>query len=666
LLTLATAGLTALLMLGCSSGHSSGPSAAGPAIQQPQRHDALSREEFNQRAAAHFLPLYWRDDANHDGAIEPRELAVLWGYPESDVSRWVDQSGDFSNRFEEAYASLTHPEEPSATTADGTRDAAVRAELAQGIPTLVETDLRSDTAADRAMVRHLMRTAELIEKLYAREKGVLELEGRIPPDDLASRALFHRNQSPFCEAPRTQSNPACTAVVPRPPHLVGLYPTDIQSETGFCDRLARAPNASELMDHFSIVVAGRTPGTFAPLAFSAAYREDMSALASTLELAAQGYGKEEPALTAYLRAAARAFRNNDWASADRAWVAMNASNSKWFVRIAPDEVYYDPCAWKAGFALQLARIDPSSLEWQKRLDPYRNEMEQALAALAGAPYVARDVKFKLPDFIEVALNAGDQRAPMGATVGQSLPNWGETARRTTVMTNLYTDPDSLARRARTEASIFCAATSAKPGDAKRDDLVGSLLHEAAHNLGPGHEHRVNGADAVTAFGGPLASTLEELKAQNSALFLTYWLQPKGVFTAEQTDAVERSAVSWAFGHISRGMYAADGTPRNYSQLAAIQIGSFMASGAIEWKPQEMAANGADQGCIEIHFDKLADAVRALEETVLKIKAQNDRSGAERLEAQYVDDNDEYARTKQVVTERWLRAPKASFVYSLLF
>ena len=345
---------------------------------------------------------------------------------------------------------------------------------------------------------------------------------------------------------------------------------------------------------------------------------------------------------------------------------MNASNSKWYVRIAPDEVYYDPCAWKAGFALQLARIDPSSLEWQKRLEPYRNDMEQALAALAGAPYTAREVKFTLPDFIEVALNAGDQRAPMGATVGQSLPNWGETPRRTVVMTNLYADPDSLARRARTEASVFCAATNAKPGDAKRDDLIGSLLHEAAHNLGPGHEHRVNGADAVTAFGGPLASTLEELKAQNSALFLTYWLQPKGVFTAEQTDAVERSAVSWAFGHISRGMYAADGTPRNYGQLAAIQVGSFMASGAIEWKPQEMAANGADQGCIEIHFDKLPDAVQALEATVLKIKAQNDRAGAERLKTQYVDDNDEYARTKQVVTERFLRAPKASFVYSLLF
>ncbi len=37
------------------------------------------------------------------------------------------------------------------------------------------------------------------------------------------------------------------------------------------------------------------------------------------------------------------------------------------------------------------------------------------------------MKFKLPDFIDVVLNAGDQRNPHGATIGQSLPNWGPVA-----------------------------------------------------------------------------------------------------------------------------------------------------------------------------------------------------------------------------------------------
>ncbi len=37
-----------------------------------------------------------------------------------------------------------------------------------------------------------------------------------------------------------------------------------------------------------------------------------------------------------LRAAAQAFTDNDWDPADEAWAAMNARNSRWYVRVAPD------------------------------------------------------------------------------------------------------------------------------------------------------------------------------------------------------------------------------------------------------------------------------------------------------------------------------------------
>src|SRR5579872_6304194 len=183
------AAVLALLLLafgGCGS-HTQQPASQATA---PKRHDAFSREEFNRRAAAHFLPLFWRDDANHDGAIEPDELAILWGYPESDQNRWIDQSGDFTSRFEEAYASLLAPDVQSTDPGERKRHELVLAELAQATPTLVQTDLRKDSAAERAMVRHLMHAGELIEKLFARQRGVLELEARIPPEDLASRALF--------------------------------------------------------------------------------------------------------------------------------------------------------------------------------------------------------------------------------------------------------------------------------------------------------------------------------------------------------------------------------------------------------------------------------------------------------------------------------------------
>ncbi len=633
----------------------------------PLPYSAMDRETFNFRAAEFFVPLFWREDSNKNGALEPDELALLTAVPRDERSIWIDESGKFTAEFAQTYEQLRQgspaPQEP----AEQNRQKLVRDELAQGRPTLVETDLTQSTEGEKKFLNHMLEAADLIERLYAKQKGVFAMQSQISPGDTASQAMFHRNQSPFCVQPRTENDPACTAVTPKPPRAVGLYPAEIQSDPKFCAMLERQPNASALMDHFSVVVPGDRPNTFKAVPYHEAYGQEMSAIAATLEEAAMTLGDDEAALKKYLNAAAHAFRTNDWEPANEAWVAMNAQNSKWFLRIAPDEVYYDPCAWKAGFALQLALINPESLDWQRKLDPLKNEMEGRLAQMAGPPYKARNVNFAIPDFIDVVLNAGDKRPPSGATVGQSLPNWGPVAEkggRTVAMTNFYTDADSQAVQAGLMASMFCAKTNELATTTPRESIIGSLLHEAAHNLGPSHEYKVNGKVADQVFGGPLASTLEELKAQTTSLYLTDWLATKGIFTPEEVRKIHVRDMAWAFGHISRGMYAADGSPRNYSQLAAMQIGFFLRDGGLEWHADETAANGKDKGCIEVNFDKLSSSIEALETAVLKIKGSGDRKGAEALQAQYVDADDDYTQIKKTIAERWLRSPKASFVYSI--
>jgi hypothetical protein len=627
--------------------------------------NTLTRAQFNDATAQRFLPLFWREDANGDGTLQATELAVLWGLPDDDAALWIDATGAFTPRFLETYNSLSTP----AATPPDARQQAVLSELAQSAPTLVYTDLSQDSPGERQMVAHLQSAAKGIERLYARQNGVLGMAEKIPADDLASRAMFHRNQSPFCEAPQTENDANCVALLPRPTRTSGLYPAAIQQQPGFCQRLEKEPNATALMeDHFSVVADDPSkPGRFITVPYPQAWAEDMQSVAKDLNAAADALGTTEAAFVAYLRAAATAFGTNDWEPANRAWKAMNATNSKWFSRVAPDEVYYDPCAWKAGFALQLARINPDSIQWQQKLEPLKKEMEQKLAALAGAPYKARDVNFALPDFIDVVLNAGDQRSASGATIGQSLPNWGAVAAaggRTVAMTNLYTDADSIARRNEQHAAVLCKASYDAYPSGSKESVFNSLLHEAAHNLGPSHDYAVAGKTAPQAFGGPLASTLEELKAQNSALYLTSFLVEKGVFTDEDRRKILRDDMTWAFGHISRGMYDASGTPRNYSQLAAIQIGSFLEAGALAWNADELAANGKDKGCMSIDYDKLPAAVEKLEKEVLGIKARADRKGAEALKAKHVDAKDQFADIRAAIAERYLRTPKANFVYSI--
>jgi len=633
--------------------------------EAPLVYNAVSRLDFNRRAAEEFLPLFWREDANGDATLQPGELAVLFGPPDDDATLWVEDEA-FTLKFVEAYAKLRRAPSPG-TGADANRQQVVREELAQGAPTLVLTDMSGYSGAEQQMVRHMIRVAGLIEKLYARQNGVLDAEARIPRDDMASRALFRRNQSPFCEQPLTEKNPTCNALAQRPKRISGLYPAQVQDLPGFCQRLDEATKGAVVADHFNVVIGDASPESWKSVPFTEVWTEDMSAIAQELRGAAESFGTTEMMLVDYLRAAADSFISNDWEPANRAWVAMNATNSRWYVRVGPDEVYFDPCAWKGGFALQLARINPDSIAWQEKLGPQKAVMEQQVAKLAGPPYKARNVQFKLPDFIDVVLNAGDQRKPTGATVGQSLPNWGPVAAaggRTTAMTNLYTDPDSTARGKALQSSVFCKATDALHAPKGKEQVLESLLHEAAHNLGPSHDYRAGGKTAPEAFGGPLASTLEELKAQNTSLYLLSLLEARGVLEPDEVLRTLRGGLAWALGHISRGMYEADGKPRNYSHVGAIQIGSFIESGALKWMAGEKTANGEQTGCIEVDYAKLPAAIEQLETTVLQIKARGDRAGAEKLLAKYVDDKEDYSRIKAAVSERYLRSPKASFVYSI--
>lgn len=647
------------------------PSAKAPESVPAQASDdsafdRIPRLDFNRLAVAHNLPFFWRTDANSDGTLQPSELVITWSHTAHTRAEFVGDESRFTPAFNALYEQLLKPDSVSGlSTQELERRAMVRLELTQGRTTLVESDFSKQPQPEKKLVAHLLRVATAIERIYALQKGTAALETKLDVSDPASAALFFRNQGPECAAPKTERDPHCHALPLAVKPAFGLYPAEIQGDPKFCELLAKHKNKTELVDHFAIVVSGDKPGTFKALDYSKAFPNEMAAIASELDAAAIDLGAEEPALKSYLSAAAQSFRDNDWERANRAWVAMGTDNSKYYLRVGPDEVYYEPCAWKAGFALAFARINPDSVEWRKRLEPIKQDLENDLARLAGKPYQSRSVGFKLPDFIDIVLNAGDNRPPLGATVGQSLPNWGpvaETGGRTVTMTNLYTDDDSQKAMSEQMSSLFCAASMklAVP----TPSLMGIVLHEAAHNLGPAHDYKVNGKVDTAIFGGPLASTLEELKAQTAALYLPSALVDRHLISQLEADTSHIQEVAWTFGHVAQGMYDAQGKPKNYSHLAAIQLGSLSTTGAVEWRPNELAANGKDTGCYEVHLDKWNASASALAKQVLQIKGRGDKPAAEALKKRWVDDEGAFKEQRTLIADRWLRSPKSSFVYSI--
>jgi hypothetical protein len=231
-------------------------------------------------------------------------------------------------------------------------------------------------------------------------------------------------------------------------------------------------------------------------------------------------------------------------------------------------------------------------------------------------------------------------------------------------TNLYADPDSIDAARQQAASLLCSGTMSAYSSDPEPLLLSTLLHEVAHNLGPSHEYEVGGKTASKLFGGPLASTLEELKAQTAAMYSLDWLAKRGVIPQKLAAEAHVRDIVWGFGHVAQGMVDAEGKPRSYSQLAAIQLGFFRERGSLSWRADETAANARDRGCFSLDTAGLPKAVEELMAKVAGIKARGDKVGGEGLRRQYLDGSPEDQRLRGIVRERWLRSPRASFVYAV--
>lgn len=611
---------------------------------------ALPRSDFNRLAARAGIPIFWLPVAYDTAALRPSDLAPV-GDAEA-LERFVI-AGKFTAEFDHAYKFLV----------EDRRIEAVRRELDQGRPNLIISDFRKAPTAERELVRRITAAGRLIDALYETQKGGQPWRAALIPGDAASLALFERNHGPWCEAPATQNDPFCSAVPVFPARKSDAYPQTLAQDGAMCDELKARKDGKALLDPFTVV--REKNGKLAAVPLTEAYGPQMALVAVELRAAAAAQGPDEAALTAYLLGAAKGFETGSWAEADEAWSRMGSRNSKWYLRVGPDEVEFDPCQEKAGFHVSFARIDAGSLSWQDKLTPLRQEMEDSLAALAPAAYKARPVAFALPDFIEIVLNSGDSKPPMGATVGQSLPNWGKVAeenrRRTVVMTNLFEDPDSKKTALLKAGEMFDAAALKNYPSDKEAGLVGTILHEATHNLGPHSDSRINGKTAAEVFGGRLEGVLEELKAQTGALWYVDLLRRKGLLSDRLVAEIYTHELVWCMGHISNGMTTEGGAPKPYSQLSAVQIGSFVKAGALEWKA---GPDGVER--LSVDYAKLPAAAEALMREIVRVKGSGDVAGAKALVDGFVSGEGAALVRMAKVQERLRKYPKESYSYTTLY
>jgi hypothetical protein len=621
-------------------------------------YSGLDRKEFNRLAVRLNLPLLWDHDANNNQAIDPDEVRTLQFYPSQE--QWTE-GGNFTPAFAKAFTQIKALATRGPAADERLR--LVEQDLDKGLPTVIYNDLRGMSAAERAFAQSMQKLSTKIDALYARQLGLDAVRDQVPKDEAASQSLFRRNWGPKCRSPQLENQPQCTAIPSVSNVPVDIYPAALQSDPQFCQTLEKHADSRQLMSPF--VVVREQQGRLAAVPYTEAYRELMQEIASDLEAAATHLDEKEAALKKYVLAAAGSFRSNDWVPADEAWSRMGATNSRFYLRIGPDETYWEPCSRKAGFHMTFALINKDSLKWQNTLSPGLQTMEEDIAKLIGAPYKARKVSFHLPDFIDIVLNAGDDRNAFGLTVGQSLPNWGPVANegrgRTVAMSNVYLDTDSRQIQRQRAESLFAQEDLVHLSQDKQVSIINTILHEINHNLGPSHEYAYRGKRDGELFGGQLASMLEELKAQTSGLYFIDSLRQQGFISEQTARELYMDSVLWAFGHVSQGMWTARKERKAYSQLAAIQLGLLLKEKALIFDPNGQAANGKDRGTFRIDFAKMHPTLVKMAKEIGGIKAKGDRKKAEEYTRDYVDGNQ---NLRDLITERYQRFPKQSFVYAL--
>ena len=706
------------------AGFKSNVAASADKLQKPDL-SLLSRNDFNHAAVRLNLPIFWTFEETPSKEVTPANLVSLNFYPASDSFVWKNEKGEFTDDFYRAYNQMVAVMKDPAFSAasdknkqlylkwcdqnidsvvedlkqsvenakdnadwdavkkeisayiaeelgkDQVNDAEklrlskVAEELDQGAVTLVASDFSKSDEKERAFVDAMLKVGTLIDNLYARQIGIDTILKQIPESDVMSRSMIRRNWGIEPISPKMKGDKDARAVSGDQKVFVGIYPEELQSDPDFCTKLDARPDADKLLHYFSVVV--KDGEDLKPVPYNEFFKDEMTAVSEALKVAAATLegNEKEAALKKYLDAAAQSFVTNDWEPANEAWAAMNSTNSAWYVRVAPDETYWEPCSRHAGFHMSFARINPDALAWQQKLNPLQQDMEKQIAKIAGKPYKERKVSFHLPDFIDIVTNSGDARDGFGATIGQSLPNWGPVANegrgRTVAMSNLYTDPDSLRDRQTLASSMFTEKDMALLKDASGPGLLSTIIHEAAHNLGPAHEYVVNGKKDNDVYGGALASMAEELKAQTAALWFIPYLVKKGVIDQAMADKTYADSVYWAFGHISRGMTTADGLIQPYSQLAAIQVGMMLEDGALTFDKDATAANGTDKGAFVLHTDKMPKSSERMMKAIAQSKAKGDKQALVDLQKKYVEGT---IVPFDVIRERMLRLPKTSFVYSV--
>jgi len=515
-----------------------------------------------------------------------------------------------------AFALAAFSEKPPGKSAARRRPAPERVvpdladRLAKWKPVPMPFDSAALSPRERQLVEKLVEACRDLEDIYWRQSD---------PDDIAlynelsrSREEKDRQLARFLwinggRYDLLDENRPFLGSGPTPPGRA-LYPSGMKRAEIDAYVHAHPSQRAAIYDPWTVI--RRKGSKLEAIPYHVAFRQWLEPAARKLKEAA-GLA-DEPAFAEFLRLRARALLTDDYYASDVAWVKLE--NPKFDIIFAPYETYLDDLLGvKTSYgAAVMVRNEPESAKlavFQK----YVPDIQDAL------PLAAEDRPSKRGhsapmEVMDTPFRSGDLRHGYQA-VADNLPNdpriHQEVGSKRIFFKN-YMD----ARVA--EVILPVAARVLREDQAARASaegyLVGTLMHEICHGLGPAFARQSGRQVDIREAIGPAFSGLEEAKADVTGMFGLAWLIDHGALPAERREEYYASYVAGIFRTVRFGVGEAHG------RAEMMEFNYLSEQGAI--------TRDASTGRYAIDYGRMPEAIASLARELLEQEATGDRARAE--------------------------------------
>ena len=386
-----------------------------------------------------------------------------------------------------------------------------------------------------------------------------------------------------------------------------LYPPGLTRAEIEAYTRAHPEDKKAIYDERTIVV--RRGDRLAAIPYHEAYKPFLDPASRALEEAA-GFS-DDPAFARYLRLRAGALLSDDYYESDVAWVELE--NPKFDLILAPYETYLDDLLGvKTSYgAAVLVRDEKESA----RLDGFRKFVPalQDSLPLFPADRPSKRGRAAPMEVMDSPFRSGDLRHGYQA-VADNLPNdprlHQEKGSKRIFFKN-YMD-------ARVEHIIVpLARRLLGEKDARRATaegyLIGTLMHEISHDLGPAWARRDGKRVDIREAIGPAFSALEEAKADATGMSGLFWLVRRGALPETTLPEAYASYVADLFRTVRFG------TGEAHSRAEMMEFNYLFEQGAIRRDAS---------GKYAIEASRMPAALASLSSELLETEATGDRARAE--------------------------------------